>query len=504
MKELHCNYVRVEACHDDGRTFFSQPVFLNETGDAVTGKTVLTGKGLKGNLHAHTCHSHGWFKLDELCDFYRKGGYDFLGITDHTWNGGLNRRDQHCVVNCEKPLCADRVNKPSRFTVFSGCETHRGTPGVNDRLHFLMVNYHPEIIRKTGIQQAMNAVNRAGGFVIWHEFPSGRNVSEITHKMARYAGYAGMEIFNSAQETEQNRWRVGLWDELLSQGVKVWGFAEDDLHEVWWPHFKGYIRVYAESNTRGAIMAAIRRGKFYASTGLDAELISMDKNAFHVKVPLAQKIRFVGPGGKILGEGAGNEAQYRLNEKKADFIFDKRLCKAGKAAVASVGRYEFFSETKITERVREKIRARLCPVQPKFSGNTVRFYMKPWNHPPALDQLFMLNGFSMAVYREIDHLGAFMAFDHDKKLHHRLACYDLRKEVFRTRNRQHCGNFLKVFPGYGKRMMLEMSFRVENAEKEHHNWRMMVKNLRKDIEDGNFTRLENLWQSFKKCEIVMK
>jgi hypothetical protein len=83
-----------------------------------------------------------------------------------------------------------------------------------------------------------------------------------------------------------------MWDALLRSGKHVYGVAVDDAHYFhcdakvndYSPPGKGWIVVHAEKLDREAILDAIRRGDFYASTGVMLDSIDYDGKDLRVKI----------------------------------------------------------------------------------------------------------------------------------------------------------------------------------------------------------------------------
>src|SRR5690606_8154787 len=113
------------------------------------------------------------------------------------------------------------------------------------------------------------------------------------------------------------------WDAILSSGVILYGIAVDDAH-----HFKdlgnprlagpgrGWIMVRAPELTSRAVLAAMERGEFYASTGVEltdyeasstAMTVTVKKDAF-----AKYRIQFIGQGGKVLHEALDSPATYQF------------------------------------------------------------------------------------------------------------------------------------------------------------------------------------------------
>jgi hypothetical protein len=119
-----------------------------------------------------------------------------------------------------------------------------------------------------------------------------------------------------------------FWDEILSGGTLVYSVATDDAH-----HFddanerkrlgkfayvgdRAWIRVRAEKSAT-AIRAALLRGDFYGSTGVELESLVSNAKLFalEMKTPGTYTTRFVGKSGRQLAVVAGPTARY---EPKGD------------------------------------------------------------------------------------------------------------------------------------------------------------------------------------------
>jgi hypothetical protein len=112
-----------------------------------------------------------------------------------------------------------------------------------------------------------------------------------------------------------------ICDAVLTEGVRIWGVASDDTHVLKNPWAsgnplpgRGWIVVRAAHLTVDEIIAAIKAGEFYASTGV--ELKEYQESAKQVAVTVRPRgdmkfrIPFIGKGGRILEEITGNAATY--------------------------------------------------------------------------------------------------------------------------------------------------------------------------------------------------
>ena len=122
----------------------------------------------------------------------------------------------------------------------------------------------------------------------------------------------GMEIYNAHYGrrhlvySDPNPLYTDIWDSLLSRGLRLWGFANDDSHD---PPDYGSTRTMAcvKDLSACSLLAALKAGRFYASTGLLLESIRGrrpgDQRA--ACIPGSRAIRR--PGGVILKAGEGRD-----------------------------------------------------------------------------------------------------------------------------------------------------------------------------------------------------
>ena len=114
-----------------------------------------------------------------------------------------------------------------------------------------------------------------------------------------------------------------MWDEALTAGNRLFAIADDDAH-----HFivnrladptaaapgRGWIYVRAASLSQADILAAMAKGDFYASNGVEFTDIQAGATGLTVTIkadPISNyRIEFVGAGGKVLAESTDVKATY--------------------------------------------------------------------------------------------------------------------------------------------------------------------------------------------------
>ena len=271
----------------------------------------------KGNTHTHTLNSDGDSTPDEVVRWYRTQGYNFLVLTDHNYLtsvDGLNALhgadDKFIVIKGEevsdwfgeKPIHVNGLNIAQKV------EPQGGKSVVET------------------LQRNVDAVRAASG------------VPHINHPNYEWAITADdlkqvqnnklFEIFNG-HHLVNNQGGGGVpgleevWDTILSSGKLLYGIAVDDAHTFKQPWNKssarpgqGWVMVRAERLTTSAILEALERGDFYASTGVElADYQTNEKEMIvTIKPERSSKYRvlFIGKGGQVLKEVITNPAVYQF------------------------------------------------------------------------------------------------------------------------------------------------------------------------------------------------
>jgi hypothetical protein len=217
-------------------------------------------KQFKGNLHTHTTNSDGPLAPQETITAYAHRGYDFLMISDHDFITDVAAYD-----NCG-------------MTLLPGNEiTDRG-------MHMLHVNATAKIEPYPDRQRVIDAVNNLpDSFIIlnhpnWGE----RFVHSTQEEIEALNGFVGIEIYNGVSlRVEGSALATERWDMLLSKGRRVWGFGDDDGH-IPEDYGVAWNMVFAGECTVPAIMAALRQGQFYVSTGVRIDAIETESTKIHI------------------------------------------------------------------------------------------------------------------------------------------------------------------------------------------------------------------------------
>jgi hypothetical protein len=133
-----------------------------------------------------------------------------------------------------------------------------------------------------------------------------------------------------------------VWDRILSGGTTLYGIAVDDAHTFKQPGNprvagpgRGWVMVRAARLEPGALLAAMERGEFYASTGVVLADVQATSTSLTVKVQPEStskyRIRFIGRGGRVLAEVGEASASYTFTGDEG-YVRAKVLESNGRAA----------------------------------------------------------------------------------------------------------------------------------------------------------------------------
>lgn len=267
----------------------------------------------KGNTHTHTVNSDGDSTPDEVVRWYRDQRYNFLVLTDHnflTSVDGLNALH----------------GADEKFLVIRGEE-------VTDKfekkdLHLNALDLHQLVMPQGGssvveaLQRDVDAIRKADG--IPHINHPNFRWSISKDDLLQLRRNTLFEIFNG-HPTVNNMGGDGVpgleevWDQILTSGQEIFGLATDDAHVFKRPWDltaarpgQGWVFVRSASLEPRAIVAALDRGEFYSSTGVELESIVPTAKGLTITVkPYSDAkyhVQFIGRGGRLLKDVTANPA----------------------------------------------------------------------------------------------------------------------------------------------------------------------------------------------------
>lgn len=119
-------------------------------------------------------------------------------------------------------------------------------------------------------------------------------------------GVDGIEIYNAKGEAAPGEaLATEKWDYLLSRGRKRLGVAGDDAHNTRSAGM-GWIMVRAAERTVASIFDALRKGRFYCSSGVTIETIRRSESLIEIEAPNAEEIWAIGEWGTRLQRMTGS------------------------------------------------------------------------------------------------------------------------------------------------------------------------------------------------------
>lgn len=272
-------------------------LFLNVI--SLTAIVAQPARYYKTQMHCHSTNSDGELTPSELATEYRNRGYEVLFISDH-----------NIMTH------ADSIHLPGILCF--NAEEYTFAKHING--FFLD---HTVDARGFTAQQAVDSIKSQGGLVMFNhpvKIQYGPDWSYPVNYFDENRCPDFIEIFNtlSAIIAPIN---IGIWDYLLSRGQRIYGVATDDLHKIKNAGMiemidVGWIMLKLNSLNKDSVFNALKRGDFYASTGIDINNFNVIENDISISCTNCSKIKFIGNNGKILKEVKGSEADFSRNDEK--------------------------------------------------------------------------------------------------------------------------------------------------------------------------------------------
>jgi hypothetical protein len=251
----------------------------------------LPGTFWRGNLHTHSNRSDGALSPAETAQVYREAGYDFLSITDHF-------RPEYGF-----PMTDTRDLGSDGFALLIGAELHAPRTEAGQQWHIVAVDlpldFEPPSETETGPELARRA--RDAGAFVGMAHPAASLLTAVDAESLDAAH--SVEVYNALSDRENRGDSWHLADVLLNRGHRLTTYAADDAHLQPQdpPPCQAWVHVRAESLTPDALLASLKAGHFYSSTGPELYDVRLEGDVVVVRCSPATKVLLSGgqPGAEV-------------------------------------------------------------------------------------------------------------------------------------------------------------------------------------------------------------
>ncbi|MBU63805.1 MAG: hypothetical protein CMI26_15040 [Opitutae bacterium] len=280
-----------------------------------------TARWYKGNTHAHTtlC-GHADSPPAVVAQWYHDHGYHFAILSEH------NKFIDPKTVKLKGEIRKDFLLLPGEEV--TGRKTvHSTAMNVNRLVPWHFDHGH----RSKIIQKHVDETIKAGGATILNHPNFGWAIQakdmlpvKKLYLFELYNGHPSVRNFGDHKHPSTEE----LWDDLLTQGMTIYGVGSDDAHHFgqWNPGKsnpgRGWVMVRTKELTSDAITKAMTRGDFYASSGVMLKKVVRDSKRIEIEVdeeatskeltsPIlygrkvkegkpGYSVEFIGPKGKVI------------------------------------------------------------------------------------------------------------------------------------------------------------------------------------------------------------
>ncbi|MGO4545837.1 CehA/McbA family metallohydrolase [Paenibacillus sp. 2TAB23] len=251
----------------------------------------------KGNLHMHTTWSDGTQEAADAVSAFKAKGYDFISITDHDVFARTAAFDTESFIVLPGMERGGLNLVPDEDPGYHfGVLDDPTIEPMKERFQHLQSFEVP--IPWEGQQSPQKLIDnmRAHGNLVVFNHPEWHLTR--FEDMVQYDGFFAIEIYNHATEwTASSSYGAAYWDHALQNGKRVFGIAADDSHDHD-PNCKipeyggGWVSVEAEELTQAGIIAALKKGQFYSSSGPEITDFRVENGFVHVECSPCQYIMF--------------------------------------------------------------------------------------------------------------------------------------------------------------------------------------------------------------------
>jgi len=221
------------------------------------GQVAPRGPGwYRGDLHAHTIHSDGWWDIPDLVRFWKERGADFMTLSDHNTVSGLAQ--VHSLAD-DDLLTIGGIE----LSTYWG---HAVATGVDRWFDWRKLDGS----QITMPELAQQVIDAGSLYTIAHPM----NAGDPTCCGCRWEHYDMMPGNALAVEVWNGEWRPDNQEALqwfyhwLNEGYRLTAVSGTDLHGPPTGEARGALNVvYAQELSEKAILAAVKAGHSYISAG---------------------------------------------------------------------------------------------------------------------------------------------------------------------------------------------------------------------------------------------
>lgn len=268
----------------------------------------------KANLHCHSDLSDGNLKPEELVLAYQEHGYSVLAITDHestydhshlttpsflllTGYEAYIRPSADCVYDrYSQEIHLNLLAKDPHNTAIVAYDPpyckYMSKKLAESRIH--VGNLGPRKYTREYINAYIQAANETG-YLVTYNHPCWS--MEREEDILSYDGLFSLEIFNSQSMIGNGfECNLSLYDKFLRNGKFLYCHGADDNHngtpfnDLMNDSFLSWTMILAPELTYPAIIDALEKGNFYASTGPVIKELTFDGTHVHLECSPVQKI----------------------------------------------------------------------------------------------------------------------------------------------------------------------------------------------------------------------
>jgi len=244
----------------------------------------------KTNLHTHSTVDDGKLSVEELKEEYKSRGYSVVAFTDHeTCFSHQELNDEGFLALTGYEMLTNQWDIPISHAKTYHFNFIAREP--DNRWQIYHPKYRPSAARHAdkivcdgfeerfyGVEQMNDIIARANekGFLVTYNHPVW-SLQDRTDYIG-LKGLWGVEVFNGECYMlghDDNMSQV--YQEMLKEGKRVFPLAVDDTHRTR-SIGMGWIMVGAEELSYPAVIKALEKGDFYASTGPEIHSLTYEDN----------------------------------------------------------------------------------------------------------------------------------------------------------------------------------------------------------------------------------